>query len=403
MVHNEIISSHGKTSGFFQPKYAINAPNDMYEQEADAVAEKVIQSKQIDLGETFFKPVTISSIQRKCEHCEQEEKEKLHRKEENGNESETSPSFDQYVDGLNNSGSSLPPASKTFFESRMGYDFSNVKIHTDSVATKSAQSIHALAYTSGNNIVFNQNQFQPGTTNGDKLIAHELTHVVQQKSGLKRIARVSQRQTTCRNTPINFTGPPPLTIADPLTELTTAVDRAVEIMTLAIDDLQFTRTNILAGAPAAVPTFGDELSRAIAILGFTAEDPTFWTGTTGAAVLIRRLSMIRDSIGAGGGMFYICQGPQTGTIGACVGSICQNANAASCPGSFRINFCRGFWEQGNEMRAQTIIHEASHNFADFIGHSARSRTAHATCYARFCQIAAGVDTAFQRIDLCPDP
>ncbi len=193
MVHNEIISSHGKTSGFFQPKYAINAPNDMYEQEADAVAEKVILSKHIDLGETFFKPVTISSIQRKCEHCEQEEKEKLQRKEENGNESETSPSFDQYVDGLNNSGSSLPPASKTFFESRMGYDFSNVKIHTDSVAAKSAQSIHALAYTSGNNIVFNQNQFQPGTTNGDKLIAHELTHTIQQNNNIstKKIQRLT--------------------------------------------------------------------------------------------------------------------------------------------------------------------------------------------------------------------
>ena len=169
---------------FFQPKLSINAPNDIYEQEADAVAEKVVQSKSIQQSDTFFKPVSISSIQRKCAHCEEEEK--LQRKEVNQNKTETSNELEHYVGGLNNSGNALPSDSKTFFESRMGYDFSNVKIHTDSVAAKSAQSINAHAYTTGNNIVFNQNQFQPGTTNGDKLIAHELTHVVQQNNFISR-------------------------------------------------------------------------------------------------------------------------------------------------------------------------------------------------------------------------
>ena len=80
----------------------------------------------------------------------------------------------------------LPHETRDFFEPRFGYDFSNVKIHTDAVAAKSARSINALAYTSGNNIVFNQNQYSPETDSGKKLLAHELTHVVQQTSEIRR-------------------------------------------------------------------------------------------------------------------------------------------------------------------------------------------------------------------------
>ena len=77
---------------FIQPKLSVNQPNDVYEQEADAVAEKVIQSKTIQQSETFFKPISISSIQRKCAHCEEEEK--LQRKEENQNPTETNSGFE---------------------------------------------------------------------------------------------------------------------------------------------------------------------------------------------------------------------------------------------------------------------------------------------------------------------
>ena len=84
-------------------------------------------------------------------------------------------------------------------ENRFGYDFSRVKIHTDTVATKSAQSINALAYTSGNNIVFDEGQYSPNTANGKKLLAHELTHVVQQAKGLqnKTIQRQSKKPDWC--------------------------------------------------------------------------------------------------------------------------------------------------------------------------------------------------------------
>lgn len=189
---------HG--SPFFQPKLTINQPNDAFEKEADAVAEHVMRKESSSFfGEnqmSFFKPVPVTTIQRKCDACEKEE-EKIQRQEMGLGEEvsgvNSSPDFESYVEGLNSGGSPLPNESKSFFEGAMGYDFSNVRIHNDAKASESADSINALAYTTGKNIVFNQNQFQPSTKEGQKLLAHELTHVVQQGNGIqpKKIQRVS--------------------------------------------------------------------------------------------------------------------------------------------------------------------------------------------------------------------
>jgi len=116
-----------------------------------------------------------------------ETNEKLELHESNGEEAVHQVGMENYINNLDGSGSSLPNSSKEFFESRFGYDFSNVRVHDDPAAEKSAQSINALAYTSGNNIVFNKGQYSPGTDTGNKLLAHELTHVVQQTTGRKTI------------------------------------------------------------------------------------------------------------------------------------------------------------------------------------------------------------------------
>lgn len=89
-----------------------------------------------------------------------------------------------YVNSLNGKGQSLPSRINQFFSSRMGHDFSNVKVHTGKDAANSAKDINARAYTNGNNIVFNEGQYNMETGAGKKLMAHELAHVVQQgKSG----------------------------------------------------------------------------------------------------------------------------------------------------------------------------------------------------------------------------
>jgi len=80
-------------------------------------------------------------------------------------------------------GQPLEPATRAFMEPRFGHDFSHVRIHTDAKAAASARSINALAYTSGSNIVFARGQYSPHSVSGQRLLSHELTHVVQQSSG----------------------------------------------------------------------------------------------------------------------------------------------------------------------------------------------------------------------------
>ena len=82
---------------------------------------------------------------------------------------------------LHSSGQSLDASTRTFFESRFGHDFSDVRIHADAHAAESAQAVNAFAYTVGRDIVFGTSQYSPLTPSGQRLLAHELTHVVQQE------------------------------------------------------------------------------------------------------------------------------------------------------------------------------------------------------------------------------
>ena len=178
---NKTTGSSRNNNIFFQPKLAVNQPNDVYEQEADAVADKVMRMPDPSANNnSFFKPA-ITSVQRKCAHCEEEEK-KAQRKENSNAETVASSQTENYINTVSG-GRSLSKSERSFFEPRFGYDFSNVQLHTNAAANESAKDINALAYTSGNNIVFGANQYQPETANGKRLMAHELTHVVQQNSG----------------------------------------------------------------------------------------------------------------------------------------------------------------------------------------------------------------------------
>jgi hypothetical protein len=82
---------------------------------------------------------------------------------------------------LVSSGQSLDATTRTFMESRFGHDFSQVRVHTDMKAAESARAVNALAYTVGHNVVFATGQYAPQTQQGHRLLAHELTHVTQQR------------------------------------------------------------------------------------------------------------------------------------------------------------------------------------------------------------------------------
>jgi hypothetical protein len=104
----------------------------------------------------------------------------LRRDTANPRESTTLPWTVQNV--LRSPGRRLNAETRTTMESRFGHDFSRVRIHTDSSASESARAMNALAYTVGRNIVFRAGQFAPETREGKRLLAHELTHVVQQQT-----------------------------------------------------------------------------------------------------------------------------------------------------------------------------------------------------------------------------
>jgi hypothetical protein len=94
-------------------------------------------------------------------------------------EEERSPVHDVIGSG----GSPLDLDTRSDMESRFGQDFSNVRVHTDSTASESAKSVNAQAYTVGSDIVFQSGNYDPGSDSGKHMLAHELTHVVQQRSG----------------------------------------------------------------------------------------------------------------------------------------------------------------------------------------------------------------------------
>jgi hypothetical protein len=80
-------------------------------------------------------------------------------------------------------GAPLDKDTRGFMESRLGADFSNVRVHTDATASESARSVQAYAYTVGSDVVFQSGKYEPESDSGKRMLAHELTHVVQQRSG----------------------------------------------------------------------------------------------------------------------------------------------------------------------------------------------------------------------------
>ena len=120
----------------------------------------------------------------KCDDCEK----KLRRKQSNASRTSEVPSIVNEV--LASPGQPMDASTRAFMEPRFGHDFSRVRIHNDARAAQSARAVNALAYTVGANVVFAAGQYEPRTPWGQHLIAHELTHVLQQGAELKARAIV---------------------------------------------------------------------------------------------------------------------------------------------------------------------------------------------------------------------
>ncbi len=223
-----------------QAKLIVGQPNDKYEQEADRVADQVMRTTMdARLGEHM--PAN-DTVQRRYSSCEKEdnshqtkplytqispliqrqpiEEEEIQTKpliqrqpveeeeqiqmnpmlqpqaEEDeelqpkrikakgGNElAEVSSETESKINQSRGSGRHLPSDTRSFMERRFGTDFNNVKVHSDSTAIQMNKEVNSQAFTVGNNIYFNSGKYKPETDGGRQLLAHELTHVVQQGGG----------------------------------------------------------------------------------------------------------------------------------------------------------------------------------------------------------------------------
>jgi hypothetical protein len=182
------LSVRSAQPGLMQPKLAIGDVNDPFEQEADRVAERVMR-----------KPGG------QCATCaagaeERDEETAVHRASESSRSGGITVGADAAarVERAMRIGEPLPASVRAAMEARFGADFSFVRIHRDAEAAESAGAIGARAYTLGNHIAFASGQWIPGTDRGDRLIAHELVHTLQ--NGGAATVRASHLPLTDRQT-----------------------------------------------------------------------------------------------------------------------------------------------------------------------------------------------------------
>jgi hypothetical protein len=199
-------ASRRASAAFFQPKLRLGSPGDRFEREADRVADRIVSGE------------TAPEVQRMCADCAAEE-EQLQRQplEEEKEELQRQPLGEDEIEeeqavqtrlrsdaggssaaadspgrssrlasgltDLRGGGEPLHRAERAFFEPRVGHDLSAVRLHTGPRAAELAASIHARAFTVGHDIVFGAAEYAPAEREGRRLLAHELTHVLQQGGG----------------------------------------------------------------------------------------------------------------------------------------------------------------------------------------------------------------------------
>ncbi len=158
----------GTLPGPIQPKLEVGAVDDPLEHEGDRVADQVLRMPAPD-AVTMSAPPQVS------------------RKEAGLQTVDEAPA--SVHEALRSPGRPLDPESRAFFEPRFGQDFSGVRVHADAGAADSAHAVRARAYTVGQHMVFGPGQYAPHTPDGRRLLAHELTHTVQQQGGAAALRR----------------------------------------------------------------------------------------------------------------------------------------------------------------------------------------------------------------------
>ncbi len=206
-----------------QAKLTVGSPGDKYEQQADHVASKVVKGESIQRQEEMKvrrqeeeemqtklqrqeEEEAQTKLQKQSEAEEEEMQTKLQKQEEEemqtklqrqGEEEEpiqakevqrkeagVSSGMETMIDSQKGSGFPLPDKVREDLERKMNASFKHVRIHNDNIADQLCEDLNALAFTVGNDVFFRRGQYQPDSSAGKELLAHELTHVIQQRKGL---------------------------------------------------------------------------------------------------------------------------------------------------------------------------------------------------------------------------
>jgi peptidoglycan hydrolase-like protein with peptidoglycan-binding domain len=187
-----------------QAKLHIGQADDQYEREADRVAEHVMRMPEPRLSSSVSDSSLTNStiphsgtIQRICASC-LEDKELIQTKTTGDITPEVTPAINSSIQSLQGGGRPMSGSERSFFEPRFGQDFSKVRVHADSKANQLAKSIHAKAFTKGNDVVFADGEYSPGSISGKRLLGHELTHVVQQQATSQKQGKMAISSFTSR-------------------------------------------------------------------------------------------------------------------------------------------------------------------------------------------------------------
>ena len=199
-----------RETSFFQAKLQVNDPGDSFEKEADQVANNVVNSTGKGSGDLQRKNITgiqrlstskkddeltstdeermkrDKDIQRMTAPEDERKKMKggasMQRKQEAGGSGTASPTLTSKVENSAGKGRRIPGRTLSQMQSAFGQDFSQVSIHTDQQSAEMNKELNAQAFTHGRDIYFNSGKYDPDSSQGKKLLAHELTHVVQQNA-----------------------------------------------------------------------------------------------------------------------------------------------------------------------------------------------------------------------------
>ena len=323
-----------------QTKLRVSEAGDVHEQEADRVADQIMRMPEPTLQRSCAPCATGGTS---CPECDTEKDHLVQRAVESHSNHSGLSVGDNFLSGLG-PGQPLDPATRAFMEPRFGHDFGDVRLHTNAKAAESAAAVNAQAYSVGKDVVFGSGYYAPTSTAGQRLLAHELTHVVQSRASSRPAVR---RQSTTTST--TLTVPPNICNPSQSREIAPAVTTAQQWLRAA--DTRLATYMSAMSAPGSAPT-GSSLLR-----HFAASD----AGT--ARYVQNRIRLIADRLRTDAGA------PNALTVQ------CHTSSDLSCGGAAAyvqaqaslLVFCPGFFGGDQTWQIETMIHEIAHSLAPATG------------------------------------